>query len=91
MRASAGSASRPQTTVGIPPATSDQRAPASWAIKPTSGPPIGVEPCHAIPHSAITRPRISGRAAQASGQRHWRLSVPGSARVQRGISSPSRA
>jgi AcrR family transcriptional regulator len=63
MRVSAGSASRPQTSVGIPPAARDHLAPNSWAIQPTSGPPIGVEPSQARAHSAMTRPRIAGSAA----------------------------
>ena len=43
-----------------------QRAPASWPTQPKIGPPIGVEPSQARPHSAITRPRISGVAASCS-------------------------
>jgi hypothetical protein len=49
--------------VATPPTTRDQRAPVSWPIQPTIGPPIGVEPSHASPHNAITRPRIVGLAA----------------------------
>jgi hypothetical protein len=52
--------------VGRPPATSAQRAPASWPIQPTMEPPIGVDPSQASPHSAITRPRIVGFAASCS-------------------------
>jgi len=35
----------------------------AWPAQPMTGPPIGVEPSQASAHSAITRPRISGRAA----------------------------
>ena len=43
--------------------TRAQRAPMAWPAQPMMGPPIGVEPSQASAHSAITRPRISGRAA----------------------------
>ena len=38
------------------------RAPATWAIQPTKGPPTGVDPMNATAHSAMTRPRIEGAA-----------------------------
>jgi len=47
--------------------TSAQRAPTVWPAQPTMGPPIGVEPSQASAHSAITRPRICGLAA------NWRV------------------
>ena len=40
-----------------------QRGPACSATKPTIGPPIGVLPMNATVHKAMTRPRISGDAA----------------------------
>ena len=57
---------REQGREGSTPPTSDQRAPGSCPTQPTIGPPIGVEPSQARPHSAITRPRISGVAASCS-------------------------
>ena len=67
IRVRAGRARIPQTRVGRPPMTRAQRGPATWPAQPTTGPPIGVEPSLASAHSAITRPRISGRAAS------WRV------------------
>jgi hypothetical protein len=67
IRVRAGSARMPQTRVGRPPMTRAQRGPATWPTQPTTGPPTGVEPSQASAHSAITRPRISGRAAS------WRV------------------
>jgi len=63
IRVRAGRARMPQTRVGRPPMTRAQRGPTTWPTQPTMGPPIGVEPSQASAHSAITRPRISGRAA----------------------------
>src|SRR5580698_3942382 len=42
--------------------SSDQRAPNCSPTQPTSGPPIGVDPIQATPHSDITRPRMPGVA-----------------------------
>jgi hypothetical protein len=39
-------------------------------MPPIAGPPIGVDPCSATNHSAITRPRISGAAAS------WSVELP---------------
>ena len=46
--------------LGTPPTRSPHRAPHCAQTKPTSGPPIGVEPCQASAHSDITRPRMAG-------------------------------
>jgi len=62
-----GRARRPEISAAAPPMTSAQRAPTDWPTQPTMGPPMGVEPSQASAHSAITRPRISGRAAS------WRV------------------
>jgi hypothetical protein len=56
----------PHARVATPPTTRDHRAPASWPIQPTIGPPMGVEPSQASAHRAITRPRMLGAAASCS-------------------------
>ncbi len=48
------------------PRTSDQRGPASSAIAPTIGAPMGVSPTNAVDHSAVTRPRNAGAAASCA-------------------------
>ncbi len=48
------------------PRTSDQRGPASSAIAPTIGAPMGVLPTNAVDHSAVTRPRNAGAAASCA-------------------------
>ena len=41
--------------------------PEASETRPAIGPPMGVEPRNATAHSAITRPRIAGSAAQLQG------------------------
>src|SRR3954463_2065234 len=60
LRARYAAASTAAATEATPPTISDQRGPATCAIHPTSGAPIGVPPMNTIRYNAMTRPRITG-------------------------------
>ena len=63
-----------------PPRARPQRAPSHSAHQPTIGPPRVVEPRKATDHSAMTRPRIRGAAANCRmllpSEEKWMEAMP---------------